>query len=126
MTIDRYHRKVKRHGHDAEISAAKSSKAVLGFDLACLAASLCGIGHHPRILMHDSPREADMEEAMYHRLFRIVRTFELLFGDNEPSFQYIASTTTPPPRELADPNAPFVRLTLDARDDKQRLLGIHF
>ncbi len=106
--------------------AIGTSTTVLGFDLACLAASICGIGHHPRILIHDSPREADMEEPMYHRLFRLVRHLEILFGDRDLSFQYIATTTTPPPRELADANAPFVRLTLDARDDAQRLLGVHF
>lgn len=96
-------------------AAIGTSTTVLGFDLACLVASICGVGHHPRLLLHDSPREADMEEPMYHRLFRVVRSLELLFGDRLPSFQYIVTTTTSPPSELVGKDSPFVRLTLDKR-----------
>lgn len=40
--------------------------------------------------------------------------------NREPSFQYIVTTTTPPPRALAAD--PFVRLTLDARNEEGLLL----
>jgi len=46
----------------------------------------------PAFLVHDSPREADLGEAIYHRLFRLVRSFERL-GD-DPPFQYIITTTS--------------------------------
>ena len=104
--------------------AIGTSTTVLGFDLACLAASIGGLGHHPRFLIHDSPREADMEEPMYHRLFRLVLHLEALFGISEPSFQYIVTTTTPPPDELR--GTPHFRLTLDARSPDSLLLGRRF
>lgn len=99
---------------------------VLAFDVASVVAGIAGIGHHPRLLLHDSPREGDMEEPLFHRLFEVVRELESLFGDDEPSFQYIVTTTTPPPPELADENGPFVRLTLDARNDADHLLCASF
>lgn len=99
---------------------------VLAFDLSMLAASIEGNGSHPRLLIHDSPREGDMEEPLFHQLFRVARSLELLFGGEEPSFQYIVTTTTSPPPELADEAGPFVRLTLDARKPEEHLLGISF
>lgn len=107
-------------------AALSTMATVLAFDLACLTASIEGLGQHPRFHIHDSPREGDMEEPMFHRLFEIVHRLETLFPDREPSFQYIVTTTTPPPEELADETNPFVRLTLDAREDAKRLLGIQF
>lgn len=107
-------------------AAIGTSTTVLGFDLACLAASICGVGHHPRFLLHDSPREADMEEPMYHRLFRLVRSLERLFGERLPSFQYIVTTTTPPPSELAGKDSKFVRMTLDKRRPDGLLLNETF
>ena len=98
--------------------------SVLGFDLACLAASASGIGHFPRFLIHDSPREGDIERALYHRLFRFVADLERTFGGREPSFQYIVTTTTQPPSDLA--GEPHVRLTLDAREEQGLLLRERF
>lgn len=99
---------------------------VLAFDVASMAASVAGNGYHPRLLIHDSPREGDMEEQLFHKLFQVVRDLETVFGDKEPSFQYIVTTTTPPPAELAEEAGPFVRLTLDARNDHDRLLRAAF
>ncbi len=81
---------------------------------------MCGVGCLPRLLLHDSPREADMEEQMYHRLFELVADLEKAFGDQQPSFQYIVTTTTPPPKRLA--GSPYVRLELDARQTESLLL----
>jgi len=88
---------------------------VLGLDLACLIGSICGIGHTPRLLIHDSPREADSEPEMYHQLFNYVVWLETLFGDQPPSFQYIVTTTTQPPAALA--KKPYVSVTLHARGE---------
>ena len=99
---------------------------VLAFDISIIAASIAGIGHHPRLLIHDSPCEGDMEKPLFHQLFHVARNLELLFGDKEPSFQYIVTTTTPPPAELADESGPFVRLTLDARNAADHLLEASF
>lgn len=101
-------------------AALGTSATVLGFDLACLIASICGLGGHPRLVLHDSPREADMEEAMYHRLFDLISRLEALFAKRPVSFQYIVTTTTPPPKAISE--EPYVRLTLHARSDEGLLL----
>ncbi len=96
---------------------------VLAFDVSCLAASVYGLGNHPRFLMHDSPREGDMEGPLFRRLFEIVHELETQFDNPESiSFQYIVSTTSEPPTALADEDGPYVRLTLDATSDEGRLL----
>lgn len=104
---------------------ALSTSAVLAFDLSCMAASIEGTGFHPRFIFHDSPRDADMEVSLYHRLFELVAGLEDLF-DDEPSFQYIITTTTMPPKELIESEKGFVRLTLDRRVDDGLLLKTDF
>lgn len=99
---------------------------VLGFDLACVVASTIGIGHHPRLLLHDSPREGDMEGHLFYELFDLAIDMEKRFAPEEPSFQYIITTTTTPPPEITDKTKPYIIETLDARDDNERLLRVAF
>jgi len=100
---------------------------VLAFDVSCLASSIYGLSFHPRFLMHDSPREGDMEGPLFRRLFEIVHELEAQFCDPaNVSFQYIVTTTSEPPSALADEGSPYVRLTLDATNDEGRLLCITF
>lgn len=107
--------------------AALSAMAkVLSFDLACLISSVTGLGHHPRFIIHDSPRSSDTEEPLFHKLFRVVQGWEGLFEPDKASFQYIITTTTPPPTEFANLALGFVRLTLSARSDDERLLRMNY
>lgn len=101
--------------------ALSTSAMVLGFDFACLIGYITGMGYLPGLMLHDSPREADMEDALYRRVFDLAAHLEGVFAGAEPSFQYIVATTTPPPDELD--RDPYVRLRLDAREDKGLLLG---
>ena len=104
-------------------SAAIETIKILAFDLAVLASSIEGRGHHPRFLVHDGPREADMSAAIYRRFFILAREFERAAKDAEPNFQYIITTTEPPPDEirkepwLLDP-------ILDASTQEGRLLKV--
>lgn len=100
--------------------ALSTSAMVLGFDFACLIGYITGIGQLPGLFLHDSPREADMEDALYHRMFDLAAHLEAVFAGAEPSFQYIVATTTPPPDELD--RDPYVRLRLDARQEDGLLL----
>lgn len=101
--------------------------SVLAFDVSCLAASVYGLGQHPRFLMHDSPREGDMEGPLFRRLFEIVHELETQFSDaNHVSFQYIVTTTSEPPAHLANPDGPYVVETLDATSENGRLLRRRF
>ena len=100
---------------------------VLAFDVSCLAASVYGQGQHPRFLMHDSPREGDMEGPLFRRLFEIVHELESRFTDTEAvSFQYIVTTTSEPPNDLANPKGPYVVETLDATSEDGRLMRRRF
>ncbi len=111
-------------GRESNPGEALASETALSLDLACLSASICGLGHLPRFIIHDSPREADLESHIYARLFEFIMKLELSFGDRQPSFQYIVTTTTPPPPELSQ--SPFLLLSLDARTEDGLLLRTRF
>lgn len=111
-------------GASSSGTTLKMCTRVLGFDLACLKASICGIGQLPRLWMHDSPRAADTEDTLYHRLMHIVGDLDAEFGDAPPTFQHIWTTTSTPPKNLN--KEPFVCLRLHARDDAGRLLKRSF
>ena len=98
---------------------------VLSFDLSCLAASVCGVGQLPRLWIHDSPRQADSEEELYHSILRFVADLEAKFpSGRKPSFQYILTTTSVPAPEVNRP--PYTRCRLHAREEAGRLLKRDF
>jgi hypothetical protein len=105
-------------------AAMATLATVLGLDLACLASSVAGVGPLPGFLLHDSPKEADMEAVLYERIFTLALELERAYRDSPVAFQYIVTTTTPPPGEAA--RAPHVRLTLDARSEDGLLLRTRF
>lgn len=47
-----------------------------------------------------------------------------MFGPRPPTFQYIVTTTTQPPPEVA--GDPYTRLVLDRREDDGLLLRLRF
>jgi hypothetical protein len=78
--------------------------------------------HWPGILLHDSPREADLGLRIYRSFIRFVASLEDHFGSRDACpFQYIITTTTPPPEELRTPE--YVRLRLNALQADGLLLG---
>jgi hypothetical protein len=109
--------------HGPRDSAAFKVVRWLVFDLAALALGLTDAkAHHPRFLIHDSPREADLAAPIYVMLFAAARALEGESG-SAPAFQYIVTTTEAPPPELSQ--APWVLdPVLDASIPEQRLLGV--
>jgi hypothetical protein len=96
---------------DLEISgSAVNALKVLAFDLGAMLWSASGKSHHPRLLIHDSPRVADMSLVPYSAVFDLVAAAE---GDGKDAvnFQYIITTTESPPEDLHDKH---LVLTLDA------------
>ncbi len=79
-------------------SAALVTLKIILFDLAALLTSAGGDHHHPGFLLHDSPREADLSAGIYHRVFETIRSQES--PEQESPFQYILTTTEPPPEAL--------------------------
>jgi hypothetical protein len=105
--------------HGERDSAAFSTVKLLAFDLAALVSSIEGRGFHPRFLLHDGPREADLSPDVYARLFLLIRELEKQTAI-EPPFQYIVTTTTAPPREFQ--GEPWLRLELSGTPSSERLL----
>ncbi|MDF1738644.1 MAG: hypothetical protein P1U86_05755 [Verrucomicrobiales bacterium] len=107
-------------------SAALKLAKWLAFDLTSL---VYGAVHekslHPRFLVHDSPREADLANNIYAELFRIVHELEncLQSEDGYPAFQYFVTTTEGPPSELR--KKPWLlQPILSSASGETRLLGI--
>ena len=119
---------IKLDGHglkvDAEFSgrgevstAALDSLKIVAFDLAALHMAVEEKADLPAFLLHDSPREADLDGQLYARLFSLVHQWE---GQAEtPCFQYIVTTTTAPPPELQDDC--HVRLQMSSTPAERRL-----
>lgn len=78
---------------------AMETLAVLLADLTCLFYNSLSVKSTlPGIMIHDSPREADLGLRLYHRFIRFAASLEQEFRTNEECpFQYILTTTTPPP-----------------------------
>jgi hypothetical protein len=70
---------------------------VLAFDFAVLLRSIEGAAGAPGLLIHDEPRQQDMTDEEYWRLFTLARKLENLCPPESPLFQYFITTASPPP-----------------------------
>jgi hypothetical protein len=100
-------------------TAAIDSWKAVAFDLSALTLACEGLAHLPPWLLHDSPREADLGESIYERLFTFVSTPEQM-----ARFQYIVTTTIPPPAAMR--KEPYLRATLKGGPATDRLLAALF
>ena len=109
--------------HGLRDSAALKVVRWVIFDLASLALGITNTAaHHPRFLMHDSPREADLAASIYVSLFNAAQELEAA-GGKAPAFQYIVTTTEPPP-DLLNRKPWVIDPILDASSENGRLLGV--
>jgi len=100
-------------------SVALNSLRLVLFDLAALLCAVEGTSSAPAFLLHDSPREGDLDPWTYARLFETA----LVLGPDEDSapFQYIVTTTTEPPNGEVRKR---VRVELSARSGETRFLRV--
>jgi hypothetical protein len=104
----------------AEVStAALDSLKIVAFDLAALHMAIEERADLPAFLIHDSPREADLDGLLYAGLFKLVHQWEQA---GTPCFQYIVTTTTAPPPELRDER--YVRLQMSSTPAEMRLFSM--
>jgi hypothetical protein len=107
-------------------SAALETVRLLAFDLTAMTSSIIGSGHHPRFLIHDSPREADLSQGIYQSIFFFAqRLVQEAGGNDSASFQYIITTTEPPPISLQTRDW-LICEPLDASKPESRLLRIDY
>lgn len=104
------------HGDDLSGEAVRT----LGVLLADLACGLYSLGNseslHPGLVIHDSPREADLDLSLYLNLLRFIADV----SQQTSGIQYIVTTTTPPTEELGR----HVKLLLDSSEDEGYLLKL--
>lgn len=116
------HSRIERHGDCS--SVAINTVKVIAFDLAALCAHVEGFGSFPGLLIHDGPREADLAAGLYRRIFDYMKQLEASCEkQNNVNFQYIITTTEPPPEGLqCDPW--LICPVLDASKAETRLLRV--
>jgi hypothetical protein len=99
---------------------AVETLALVLADVAAMMCSCRGIGHHPRFLLHDSPREADLDRHIYNRYLQAMMTLSTEYGGAESApFQYIITTTSRPPEKLRQA----ICLQLEAHPQTNMLFG---
>ena len=97
---------------------------VLLGDIACMLDSAGSASSLPGLVIHDCPREADMSIGLYENFLSLMGVLEKEgFAGVEPPFQYIVTTTTPPPTDLQEG---MVRLELDPTSNERLLFGRRF
>lgn len=97
---------------------------VLLGDIACMLDSARPESALPGLFIHDCPREADMSIGLYENFLALIGHLqETQYTGLELPFQYIVTTTTPPPAELQNGT---VCLTLDPSSNEGLLFGRRF
>lgn len=97
---------------------------VLLGDVACMLDSARPESALPGLFIHDCPREADMSAGLYENFLALIGQLQnTQYADHAPPFQYVVTTTTPPPTELQNDA---VCLTLDPSTDDGLLFGRRF
>lgn len=107
--------------------AMKALKVILG-DIASMLSACDGSSRHPGFLVHDSPRNMDMNDWLYANILTCAaEKTEKMGGTEEAPFQYIVTTTSPPPSELEPlvrehlASAPVGRLLFKNRLERRQL-----
>jgi hypothetical protein len=100
-------------------SVALNSLQIVLFDLAAMLCAVEGDSRAPAFLVHDSPREGDLDQWTYARIFEAL--FELGPDEKTAPFQYIVTTTTDPPEGRVRSR---VRLQIAADADENRLFRV--
>lgn len=103
-------------------TAAVESFKIVAFDLAAMILSVNGKARMPPLLVHDSPREADLDAEIYANLFDFVLGLE--DKATPPLFQYIITTTTAPSQRARNHDA--MRLELSSTPAEARLFALDF
>ncbi|OYR22617.1 chromosome segregation protein SMC [Brucella pseudogrignonensis] len=103
-------------------TAAVESFKIVAFDLAAMILSVNGKADMPSFLIHDSPREADLDAGIYANLFDFALSLEK--KGSPPPFQYIVTTTTAPSQITLD--HPALRLKLSSTPPEARLFAMDF
>lgn len=97
---------------------------VLLGDVACMLDSARPESALPGLFIHDCPREADMSIGLYENFLALIGQLQKTqYSGLELPFQYIVTTTTPPPTELQNGT---VCLILDPSSDDGLLFGRRF
>ena len=102
------------------------SVKTIAFDLAAVLHSMEGKCAHPRFLIHDGPREADMARVIYERFFLYARRMEDALPPEQATFQYILTTTTHPPPEMQEGSKWLLGEKLSGATKEGRLLKEDF
>lgn len=98
---------------------------VLLGDIACLIESAIGNSAFPGFIVHDCPREADMSTGLYENFLLLIKCLQKEYtGTANAPFQYIVTTTTPPPLALL--NDECLCLELDPSSDSGLLFKRRF
>lgn len=103
-------------------TAAVESFKIVAFDLAAMILAVNGKARMPSLLIHDSPREADLDAEIYSNLFDFVLSLE--GKASPPPFQYIITTTTAPSQQARAHEA--MRLQLSSTPPEARLFAMDF
>lgn len=100
-------------------SVALNSLRLVLFDIAAMLCAVEGAASAPAFLVHDSPREGDLDRWTYARLFETV--FALGRDEESAPFQYIVTTTTEPPEGEIRKR---IRAELSADSDETRFFKV--
>ncbi|MBF0141352.1 MAG: hypothetical protein HQL74_13870 [Magnetococcales bacterium] len=109
-------------GYDTSLGEATNSLATIFGDFASLIYSACHESAHPGLLIHDSPREADLGPQIYHDFLQVVAECQKSPGQGKDiPYQYIVTSATPPPEELQGDK--WVPLKISSETDEQLLFA---
>ncbi|WP_319412684.1 DUF2326 domain-containing protein [uncultured Cohaesibacter sp.] len=103
-------------------TAAVESFKIVAFDLAAMILAVNGKAKLPAFLVHDSPREADLDAGIYSNLFDFALGLE--GKASSVPFQYIITTTTAPSQITEEHFA--LRLRLSSTPPEERLFAMDF